>query len=333
MNGSEYSLIQIYKWFVVKEKAIFTELNKLQNREQIFMGLFWCPAKYRDTLEDKIYDIKQRRNIDGPQIHIIQDFNEDLYVRPTFIEQNEFTYPFQEIVNTYAVPQYKEVNPAIFTSVTFPFLFGIMFGDVMHGALLFIFSTILCFSKRTPGTAMGELGKVRYLLLLMGFFSFFCGLMYNDFTSIPLKMFGDSCYDAQNGVKTATYKGNDCIYPVGVDPVWYLSKNELSYMNSLKMKLSVILGVGQMALGVFMKAMNSIYFKRWIDFIFEFIPQIILLLVLFGFMDLMIIVKWLTNYNAMEGAKPPSIITSMITMCLGFGEQNPNVRETELFPY
>jgi V-type H+-transporting ATPase subunit a len=38
------------------------------------------------------------------------------------------------------------------------------------------------------------------------------------------------------------------------------------------MKLSVILGVIQMALGVSMKAFNAVYFKNKIDFIFEFLP-------------------------------------------------------------
>ncbi len=48
-------------------------------------------------------------------------------------------------------------------------------------------------------------------------------------------------------------------------------------------------------------------------------------------MDLLIIVKWLTNFEAIDGAKPPSIITSMITMCLGFGEQKDDkTKETEL---
>lgn len=195
--------------------------------------------------------------------------------------------------------------------MTFPFLFGVMFGDIMHGAILFIFATVLCFADRKPGTTMGELGKVRYLLLLMGFFSFFCGLIYNDFTSVPVKLFGDSCYDVPLGHHSnseddtspkvhaeATLKDKDCIYPIGIDPSWYLGKNELTYMNSLKMKLSVIFGVAQMALGVCMKALNSLYHKKTIDFIFEFIPQIILLLSLFGFMDLLIVVKWLTDWES-----------------------------------
>ena len=163
-------------------------------------------------------------------------------MKPTYFELNEFTWSFQEIVNTYGVPNYKEVNPAIFTIVTFPFQFGIMFGDILHGAMLFLFATLLCFSKRTPGTAFGELGKVRHLLLLMGFFATFCGFMYNDLTSIPLYLFGHSCYEIKEGAKEAEQKP-DCVYPVGIDPVWYLSKNELTYINSLKMKLAVIIGV------------------------------------------------------------------------------------------
>ena len=106
----------------------------------------------------------------------------------------------------------------------------------------------------------------------MGLFSFFCGLIYNDFTSIPLNIFGDSCYLIEEGNKEAEIKDSDCIYPVGIDPSWYLGKNELTYMNSLKMKLSVILGVSQMALGVLMKGLNSIYYKKPVDFFFEFIP-------------------------------------------------------------
>lgn len=55
-----------------------------------------------------------------------------------------------------------------------------------------------------------------------------------------------------------------------------------------------------------------------------------LLLALFGFMDLLIIVKWLTDYSELPGAKPPSIISQMIVMCLRFGEPDPASNETPL---
>lgn len=40
---SDYSLIQIFKWFILKERSIYTELNKLRDNNNILLGLFWCP--------------------------------------------------------------------------------------------------------------------------------------------------------------------------------------------------------------------------------------------------------------------------------------------------
>lgn len=44
---------------------------------------------------------------------------------------------------------YKEVNPAIYACVTFPFLFGVMFGDIGHGSLMLLGALTLCaYNKR-----------------------------------------------------------------------------------------------------------------------------------------------------------------------------------------
>ena len=70
-----------------------------------------------------------------------------------------------------------------------------------------------------------------------------------------------------------------------------------------------------MSLGVILKACNSIYFKNYLDFFNEFIPQILLLLLLFGYMDFLIIIKWLTDYSGREHSAP-SVITNMINIAL-----------------
>lgn len=65
--------------------------------------------------------------------------------RPTYIKLNDVTRLFQLIVDTYGVPRYQEANPAMLTIVTFPFFFGMMFGDMGHGSIVFFFSLFLIF--------------------------------------------------------------------------------------------------------------------------------------------------------------------------------------------
>ena len=68
-------------------------------------------------------------------------------VPPTYFETNEFTAIPQKIVDTYGVPNFGEVNPAIFANISFPFLFGVMFGDIGHGSLLLAVAVLVCLFK------------------------------------------------------------------------------------------------------------------------------------------------------------------------------------------
>jgi len=91
------------------------------------------------------------------------------------------------------------------------------------------------------------------------------------------------------------------VHTIGIDPAWYLSDKELPFINSFKMKTAVIFGVTHMTMGIVIKGLNAAYFKRWAEFAFEFIPQLIVMVGMFGYMDLMIVLKWLTDYTGIEG--------------------------------
>lgn len=92
------------------------------------------------------------------------------------------------------------------------------------------------------------------------------------------------------------------------------------------MKAAVILGVFQMLLGTCMKGMNALYFKDYTVFFFECLPQIALMVALFGFMDYLIVVKWLTEWK--NTATAPAVVQTIITMFIGMGEKQPG-DETE----
>ena len=238
------------------------------------------------------------------------------------------------IVNLYGIPRYREINPGYFTIITFPFLFGVMFGDIGHGITLFLFAIYLCLyydKLNKDKSILKPLLFGRYLLLIMGFFSVYCGLLYNDFLSIPVD-FG-SCYNIKNIEENRHVNKNDgCNYKFGLDPIWYISTNELTFVNSLKMKLSVILGVFQMVLGIILKGLNSLFENDFVELFFIFFPQLILMLALFGYMNLLIFVKWSTHYEV-EYKKgydinynylAPDIKTYLMNIFLKFGKLPPS---------
>jgi V-type H+-transporting ATPase subunit a len=67
---------------------------------------------------------------------------------PTFFKTNKLTHGFQAIVDAYGVANYREFNPMPFTVITFPFLFAVMFGDLGHGILMFMFVAYMLVFER-----------------------------------------------------------------------------------------------------------------------------------------------------------------------------------------
>ena len=63
------------------------------------------------------------------------------------------------------------------------------------------------------------------------------------------------------------------------------------------MKISVIIDIVHMTFGIIVKAFNALYFKKKLDFYFEFIPQVTFMVILFGYMDFLIIFKWLKPWD------------------------------------
>lgn len=82
----------------------------------------------------------------------------------------------------------------------------------------------------------------RYIILLMGAFSIYTGLMYNDIFSKTLHIWPSSwTFPVRNGTVVGVQNNNR--YPFGLDPGWHGSDNALVFANSYKMKLSIVLGV------------------------------------------------------------------------------------------
>jgi len=102
--------------------------------------------------------------------------------KPTYFKHYDVMWAFQAIVDLYGCPSYLEANPALISTVTFPFLFGMMFGDMGHGSILLAVSLVLVFGEnRLKDTILAPFLKLRHFLMFMGICATYCGFIYNEF--------------------------------------------------------------------------------------------------------------------------------------------------------
>ena len=113
----------------------------------------------------------------------------------------------------------------------------------------------------------------------MSIFSIYVGFCYNDIFGVSANLFGSAYEPRTPGSKDSLpRKPGSPTYGFGLDPAWHSTVNELSFANSYKMKLSIILGVLQMCLGLFCSLLNALHARSEIDIWCEFVPQSIFML-------------------------------------------------------
>ncbi|XP_011089368.1 V-type proton ATPase subunit a1 isoform X2 [Sesamum indicum] len=296
------------KWMnmVRREKAVYDTLNMLNFdvTKKCLVGEGWCPI----FAKTKIQEALQRATTDSnSQVGVIFHVMHSVESPPTYFKTNHLTNAYQEIVDAYGVAKYQEANPAVYTIITFPFLFAVMFGDWGHGICLLLGALFLIAREKKLGSQklgsfMEMLFGGRYVLLLMSLFSIYCGLIYNEFFSVPFHIFGNSAYRCRDTTcsdsrSVGLVKYQDT-YPFGVDPSWRGSRSELPFLNSLKMKMSILFGIAQMNLGIILSYFNARYFGNSLDIKYQFVPQMIFLNSLFGYLSLLIIIKWCSGSQA-----------------------------------
>ncbi|XP_008202934.1 V-type proton ATPase 116 kDa subunit a isoform X1 [Nasonia vitripennis] len=332
----------IKNWFIKvrKIKAIYHTLNlfNLDVTQKCLIAECWVPVLDIETIQLALRRGTERSGSSVPPILNRMETFED---PPTYNRTNKFTKGFQALIDAYGVASYREMNPAPYTIITFPFLFAIMFGDFGHGLIMFLFGGWMVL-KEKPLAAQKSDNEIwniffggRYIIFLMGIFSMYTGFIYNDIFSKSLNVFGtywtvtnittDNVMNIKSFQLDPTWSYIQHPYPIGMDPVWQLAENKIIFLNSYKMKISIIFGVIHMLFGVIVGLFNHLYFKRRINIICEFIPQIIFLIFLFFYLTLLMFIKWVKYaayhpiYNTdvkTSSYCAPSVLITFINMVL-----------------
>ena len=246
---------ELPKWIIMvkKIKAIYHTLNyfNMDVSRKCLIGECWIPSEDIGVVQKALADGSESVGSTIPSFLNVIASDE---TPPTFNKVNRFTRGFQNLIDAYGVASYQEANPALYTIITFPFLFAIMFGDCGHGLILSIFGIWMTVwekslsAKKSTNEIWNIMFSGRYIILLMGLFSLYTGFIYNDVFSKSVNLFGSSWVINYN---TSTIMDNkdleldpkeddliaDSVYFAGLDPVWQLAENKIIFLNSYKMKL------------------------------------------------------------------------------------------------
>ncbi|KAL7645121.1 UNVERIFIED_CONTAM: hypothetical protein RMT77_003499 [Armadillidium vulgare] len=337
--------IRIWMMKVWKIKAIYHTLNMF-NLDVIQNGLIaecWIPVADLETVQ-----LALRRGTEkSGSLPAILNRLTTIEAPPTFHRTNKFTKAFQNLIDAYGVATYREINPAPYTIITFPFLFAIMFGDFGHGVVMALFGAWMVWkekplsAKKTDNEIWNIFFGGRYIILLMGLFSMYTGLIYNDIFSKALNIFGSSWHvsltDEQlshekefmlDPTNDKQYEGAP--YPFGLDPMWQISTNKINFFNSYKMKISITFGIIHMLFGVALSLWNNRFFQKTLNIYCEFIPQVLFMCCLFVYLVMLVFHKWVWYGGVGSSGETspgcaPSILITFINMVLmkGYEEKKP----------
>lgn len=120
---------ELPRWSIMvkKMKAIYHTMNffNMDVTKKCLIGECWVPVLDLPKVQKALADGSAAV---GSTIPSFLNVIETLENPPTFNRTNKFTRGFQNLIDAYGIASYQEVNPALYTIITFPFLFGIMFG-------------------------------------------------------------------------------------------------------------------------------------------------------------------------------------------------------------
>ncbi|MFN2299901.1 MAG: V-type ATP synthase subunit I, partial [Anaerolineales bacterium] len=146
--------LQALLWRVRASRMLSDAMARYSKLRYTYVVVGWVPsAQWPDlaahlkaiSAETLIEARAQKRGGEGDTI-------------PVAIHHRGLLRPFQQLVEMFAFPRYNELDPTFLLAITFPLLFGAMFGDVGHGAVLMLLGILLASRRIKPLRGLAGLG-------------------------------------------------------------------------------------------------------------------------------------------------------------------------------
>ncbi|NOQ48967.1 MAG: V-type ATP synthase subunit I [Methanococcoides sp.] len=150
---------------------------KIATSEHTFIIDGWIPDDQFATLERTIESATNGRAFVSKQ----RITNADTDIIPIEYDNPKITQPFQEIMDLYARPKYKEIDPTSLIFISFPLFYGMILGDI--GYALILLALALGIKKMVKSDAVKPLMNV---LIYCQISTLIFGVLYGEFLGFPL---------------------------------------------------------------------------------------------------------------------------------------------------
>ncbi len=161
-------------WDVHVSRLIADAIARFGQLRHTYVVVGWVPSADLDALTQRLKQASKETLIEAtpaaPEGHRSNV--------PVALRNGGVFGPFQSLVTTYARPRYEEIDPTVLITVTFPLLFGAMFGDVGHGLVLVLFGVLLA-SKAVP--VLRAAARFGTVVIACGLTATIFGFLYGSF--------------------------------------------------------------------------------------------------------------------------------------------------------
>lgn len=146
LNGTLSRLANTHKnelqkllWDVHVSRMIADAIARFGQLRHTYVVVGWVPSSKLEMLIQRLKQASKEVLIEARPIEPAEHPSNV----PVSLHNPRALTPFEVLVNTYARPRYEEVDPTMLIAITFPLLYGAMFGDVGHGLVLAAIGWIL----------------------------------------------------------------------------------------------------------------------------------------------------------------------------------------------
>ncbi|MGC9520344.1 MAG: V-type ATP synthase subunit I [Anaerolineae bacterium] len=168
-------------WQVRASRRVAETIAQYERLRYSYVVTGWVPASKAEEFRRLIAEASS-----GLTIDITEPTPEERSRAPFEYNNPPALRAFQQLVSNYALPRYEELDPTPLLALTFPLIFGVMFGDVGHGFVLVVLGALLLSGRIRALKSFSGLGGIAVACgVVSAAFGFLYGSLFGFEDVIP----------------------------------------------------------------------------------------------------------------------------------------------------